>query len=331
MITDLVVENYQAVKEARLRLGRFTVVTGPTGSGKSAVIRALKMVVNNQRGTAFIRAGAKSCQAAVGFEDEQTVVSITRGKGADAYRVVTPSGDELSASPRVQVLTKLAGGVPEDVSAILRLSDVNFAGQLDPMFLLTSSGGDVARRLGELTNVTLLLEAAREANRRRLEVSAALKREQARLAALKEHAARFAGLREQREAMAAAERTLGAARELEKRRNSLALRVAALELAEAQAAVAAVPPEIPSVEGIAVLVGKRSRLQARLAAIADLEQFAGQASDRAGIEAAAEERARTTLHRELADAGRCPTCGQAVDPMKLLAVKLFGDGSGRSQ
>lgn len=321
MITDLVVENYQAVKDARLRLGRFTVVTGPTGSGKSAVIRALKMVVRNQRGTSFIRAGAKSCQAAIGFEDEQVVVQLRRGKGVDAYRIVVP-GD---TAPQVQEFTKLAGGVPEEVSAILRLSDVNFAGQLDPLFLLTSSGGDVARRLGELTNVTLLLDAAREANRRRLEVSGELKREQARLALVREQITRFADLKAQREAMAVADEHLALVKGLEHRRDSLNLRRAVVALAGEQLSAAREATNaVPSVGKLVDLQAWRQRLLARLAALESVTGYVTLAADQAILAATAEAQAHAELHEVLVTAGQCPTCGQKVTVLGQLGVKLYG-------
>ena len=62
--------------------------------------------------------------------------------------------------------------------------------------------------LGRLTNVTLLFDAAREANRRRLEVMGDLKRAEASLAALTEAAQRFRGMRERHAAVSEAEEAL---------------------------------------------------------------------------------------------------------------------------
>lgn len=57
MLTSVEIENFQSVRRARLELGRFTVVTGATGSGKSAVLRAIRLLAFNARGTSYIMRG----------------------------------------------------------------------------------------------------------------------------------------------------------------------------------------------------------------------------------------------------------------------------------
>lgn len=324
MITDLVVEDYQAVKEARLRLKMFTVVTGPTGSGKSAIIRALRMVVFNQRGTSFVRAGAKSARAAVGVEGEHVVVGIERGK-VNAYRVVSPSSDPLSSKAEVQNFTKLAGTVPEEVTAVLRLSDVNFSGQHDPLFLLTSSGGEVARRLGELTNVTLLLDAAREANRRRLEVSRQLQAAEREHEDLFDQLPRFASLKEQLGAMAAADAKLVLVKQMQIAADYLAALIRTASQAQAALDAAAVP-DLPDIGRLCEIADRRSRLVARLSELHVRDSQAGGLRNEAVYAARAQNEALAELKAVLTEAGRCPTCGQPVDGFKLLAVDLYGDG-----
>ncbi len=178
MIREVRVAGYQSLRQARLELGRFTVVTGHTGSGKSSLIRAMQLLAFNASGTSYIRRGGT--RAAVMVRADDAAVRITRGtaRGQDSY--------ELRVGDDGKTFTKLGGKVPEAVTAALRIGSLNFAGQFDRPYLLDASGGEVARTLGELTNVTILLRAAQEAQRRKNAVAAQQRDVQARLEVAKD-------------------------------------------------------------------------------------------------------------------------------------------------
>lgn len=330
MLSDIEIADYQSIKKASIRLGGFTVVTGPTGSGKSAVIRAMRTCCFNTRGKAFVRHGAKTATVVIGGRDEGFAVGIDRG-AENRYRVVAPSG-QPDDPLQVDTYTKLGGGVPEQVTDLLRMTQLNFAGQIDPPFLLTSSGSEVARTLGELTNVTLIFEAAREANRRRLAVAAELKRAEASLADLAVRAAQYRGLRQQREALTLAEQSYAVVAEL--RQKVSLLRFLILEAAKAKEALAVAASnleaaETPSLEGIdkaAAAVARLRQLRGELAAAVSAQDRQAKAAA-AGAEA--QESAHRELHEALVDAGRCPTCGQQVSVLGQLGVRLFGDSASR--
>lgn len=321
MITDVVIEDYQAIREARLRLGRVTVITGPTGSGKSAVIRAIRLVVFNARGTSFIRHGVKKCKAAIGFEGELRAVGIERGgRGADKYRLVTLdlSRCKHTDEPVVTEFTKLAGAVPLPVSEALQLSELNFAGQFDRPYLLDASGGQVARALGELTNVTLVLDAAREATRRKQETARELKRAEAELESLKAQAATFRRLRERRAAMAEAQERLvsvtAITEQLGRMRKLAELRrQASGAVARVQSHLEAL--DVPSLDRVEELSKSLARLRSLgEEAAAELGEERGQLLivDRHWKD---EQAAHQELHDLLAGAGVCPTCGQSVSAL----------------
>lgn len=313
MITDVVIEEYQAVRKAQLRLGRFTVITGPTGSGKSAVIRAIKLVVFNARGTSYIRHGAKTCAALVGFEHEERAVAIHRGgRGADKYRITT-RGDDLA--PAHVEYTKLAGSVPEQVSAVLRLGRLNFAGQFDRPYLLDSTGSEVARTLGELTNVTLVLDAAREATRRKQETGRDLKRAEQELADLSVQAQQFRGLRERRLAVTEAGDRLHSARLVSDSIDRLRKLEAAHARAVAEHAEAARQLEaakVPSLDGVEELRGSLARLRSLSNGLMSLGSELVTWKQAEQTAEAAERQLHQELHDLLREAGVCPTCGQTV-------------------
>lgn len=310
VLTSVEIENFQSLKRVSVRLGRFTVVTGATGSGKSGLLRALALLAFNTRGAgSSVTRGEKSCKVGTGSMDEAWAVGIERGvaRGKDCYRRVLAEGAER----QVETYTKLGGDVPEAVSAVLALSDLNFAGQFDRPFLLDSSGGEVARTLGKLTNVTLLFNAARECNRRRLEVAGDLKHAERRLADLAEQAQRFAGMRERRAAAEEAEEGLERVHDLTAR--AARLRVLSARLGTAQAALeAASPPPAPdgaALEELAHRLVWARDLHDRLAGgIAAAREATRRVQDAADAERAAHDR----LHEVLVAAGQCPTCGQEV-------------------
>lgn len=164
------VENFQSVQQADVELGKLTVIVGPSNTGKSALLRAIKTVARNAPTPDFVTLGKKHSTIRLVADDAEIV--LERGKALSTYRVLR-DGHEA-------VYTKSGTGVPEEIAAILQMPEtqgelLNFAFQFDRPFLLDSPATKVAQVLGELTNITVILDAVREANRRRLEVSARLK------------------------------------------------------------------------------------------------------------------------------------------------------------
>jgi DNA repair ATPase RecN len=304
-LVALDIENYQALGSAGLELGQFTVVTGPTGAGKSAVIRALRLAVFNQKGTSFIRHGQKSCKVMLADSDGLALV-LVRG-GRDAY-VLDVLGEQ-------KTFTKLGGQVPAEIAELLNFSELNFAGQFDRPYLLDSSGGQIARMLGKLTNVDLVFEAARRGYAQKQEMARRLRSTQAELEQLTEQAERYADLPARLAAMAEAEKH---AETCQRGRERMARLFALMKdavngaeaVAEARGGVQAVQP--PSLDTLDSLVARRDRLgdllyealQARNA-IVSAEAIIGALREQ-------EITAHDQVHDALVEAGTCPTCGLAV-------------------
>src|SRR5688572_31223510 len=62
MLASLRIKNLALVEELEWHLGSgFIAVTGETGSGKSIIVGALKLVLGERADKALIRAGADSC------------------------------------------------------------------------------------------------------------------------------------------------------------------------------------------------------------------------------------------------------------------------------
>jgi DNA repair exonuclease SbcCD ATPase subunit len=311
-LTRIDIADYQSLAKATIPVGKLTSVTGPTGSGKSSVRRAALLAAQNARGVDYIRRGAARTAVVLTFEGPEGpfTVAIRRtaaGRG-DLYRVTRPG-----CAP--QEYTKLGGGVPDKVAELLRLGPLNFVGQLDPPYLLSATGTDVARTLGELTNVSLVLRAAAEAGRRRKGFDRDARNADARVEALRAQEEDFFNLQAQLDAirqaadgadhMAAMEGRLTRLGGLIHRMTELTER---LERAKAGAQRAA-PPDLGQLErGLA----KYQRLQALAARTAQAQEAVAQARTAAAAAAEREQQSHAALHEALVAVGECPLCGQAV-------------------
>lgn len=324
MIREIEVGNYQSLRRVKVELGRFTVITGRTGVGKSALFRAVFMLAFNASGTSYISRGEKSCLVSAagdeiehtGMDDDRWKAVIHRG-GRDSYDLEVPAPPDADACGdfiKRSTFTKLNRKVPEQVSAVLRLTDLNFAGQQDRPYLLDSTGSEAARVLGRLTNVTLLYKAAQEANRRRLASAAQLKTRQADLEALEAQIAGFITLPAEKtaveEAEAALERLRGLQRQLE--RLDLLTAVLARNLATQDLLADRTIPEPPSLAHLEELAARLQRFRAMTAAADDANlKFRARESTLAAAEYAERQAAREL--RDYTDQwGVCSLCGQPV-------------------
>lgn len=204
VLTSVQIRNFQSLSNIDVDLAPFTVFVGPSSSGKSAFFRAMKTLAENQRGHAFISHGEKVC--AISGDFGYGKVTLTRGKTTadNSYEILLPDGKQ-------EKWTKMAGTTPEEISAFMKIeskNSINMVGQFDTPYLLSTTASEVARVLGDLTNVRVVFEAAGEANRRKKAQSGVLKTRQGDLETAQAKIETFAGLEEQVKAIESAEEAL---------------------------------------------------------------------------------------------------------------------------
>jgi hypothetical protein len=249
-----------------------------------------------------------------GMDDDLWQATLQRGT-KDQYQLEAVAPGHIDAGSdfsQTKVFTKLAGKVPEAVSDTLRLGEINFAAQFDKPYLLDATGGDVARVLGKLTNVTVLFRAAQEANRRKLRVADELRTRQADLAILVEQTQQYATLPAEQAAVETAEGSLAHLHLLSRKRERLHLLATAVELAQARLDLMKPVPEPPSLERLEELTAQRSRLSQAMLTLrqreADLVNARWQ-EDGCVKEVSESEDA---LAKYVSQWGVCPECGQPV-------------------
>lgn len=217
---SVAIRNYQSLHDVSVDLSRFTVIVGPSSSGKSAFIRALHTLVHNRRGLDFLTHGQRLMT--ITAVNDHSTITLSRGKGtADDYYEVIPSTPADAAphaptGPTPQRWTKLGGTVPEEVSQALGISpdSDSFASQHDMPYLLSPkqySPSTVATILGKLTNVSVIFEAARESKRQALDASKTLKLRASDLSTATAALSKFDSLPEQQKHITDAEEKISAA------------------------------------------------------------------------------------------------------------------------
>jgi len=211
--------------------------------------------------------------------------------------------------------TKLEGKVPAQAAEELGLTALNFASQLDPPFLLTVPGTELARALGELTNVSLVLNAAASANRVRKSLDRDLALATAQLDGLTAEAQQYASLAVRRNAVRTAEEALGrhqAAAQRLARLRALAGRLSAAEGAYQAAADEAARQAPPSLARLDELTARLARLRQLSGVVAAANAGVISRAREAEAAATACTLAEETLHSALREAGQCPVCGSEI-------------------
>jgi len=153
MLTQLQILNFQNQSRQVIDFDpNVTVLTGPSDSGKSAVIRALRWAcTNTPAGDAFIQDGKKD----VGVRLKIAGRTIERRKGSkgNEYRI---DGKKFKS---------FGSNVPEPIADFLNLSEVTWQGQHDAPFWLAETAGQVGRELNAVVNLESIDAALLMVNR----------------------------------------------------------------------------------------------------------------------------------------------------------------------
>ena len=151
MITKIEIKNFQSHKNTVLEFDKgVNVICGESDNGKSAVIRAIRWVIENQpQGTEKINSNWNEDfkePLSVKLYTEKGYVERIRDKKRNGYNICKNSEEEI-------ILDAIGKGVPKEVTDFLNVSDVNFQFQLDPPYLLTKSAGEASKYLNEIVHL----------------------------------------------------------------------------------------------------------------------------------------------------------------------------------
>jgi DNA repair ATPase RecN len=285
-----------------LALGRFTVVVGASNSGKSAFLRAIRALCANVSSPSIVTHGAKIASIEADVDDRQ--IGLVRGKARSEYVL---DGE---------VYPKAGTSVPDPIAALLRMApdEANFAFQFDRPYLLSDPATKVAQVLGELTNVNVVYDAVREANRRRLETAQRLKIREADVVRLEEKAATYQDLPAERNRLARMRATLTEVESEVADADRLAALMNVARLSSEAVVLLDDLPPLPDVDlgALEQMATKASRLESLVRA-AQRSDTDATLADRDVMQADADrEMYEQQLREVLVAAGTCPLCGQEI-------------------
>ena len=151
------IKDFQSIREADLEIKPFTVVVGPSDSGKSAIIRSLAALFYNTPGDYYVSYGAKSCE--VKLELPHNTIEFKKGSSSK----YTIDDEEYTAIGRGYFENLAPTGIRE-IDADGKKVRPQVAMQIDTPFLLSSEYNPmtVASLLGNLSNAAVLNTAKRE-------------------------------------------------------------------------------------------------------------------------------------------------------------------------
>lgn len=159
-IKSVVIENFQSHEHTEIEpapSGGLTVIVGPSGHGKTAVLRALRWLLYNQpQGTGFMRKGAKMVRVTSEIDGGGTAIR-ERTTATNRYTAITAEAGR-------QVFKGSGTDVPLEIQQLtgvrpVRIADLtltpNLARQLDGPFLGEEavSAGTRAKVLGRIAGV----------------------------------------------------------------------------------------------------------------------------------------------------------------------------------
>lgn len=143
MIKSIRIYRFQKHKKLELMLDpHITTITGRTDSGKSSVLRAFRWAALNQpNGNSFIHKGCKSARVEIELEDH--VIGRVRGE-SNLYLL-----DDKE-------FVSFGTGVPDEITNLINVGDINFSSQFDSPFWFMQSPGEVSRELNSIVNLGLI-------------------------------------------------------------------------------------------------------------------------------------------------------------------------------
>lgn len=160
--------NFEAHKKTRIDFNRrgLNAITGASDSGKSAIIRGLRLAFYNEpKGADFIRHGTTRATVRVGMSTGHIIERSRTKSSSGEYVITDPNGQQETFKGfgnAIPAQVSNAHQMPKVELAVGNERPINFAYQLDGHFLLSDSPAQRASAIGRLTGVHLVDAAIKE-------------------------------------------------------------------------------------------------------------------------------------------------------------------------
>jgi DNA repair protein SbcC/Rad50 len=147
MIKKLKIKDFQSHKDTEIEFHPgFNVITGPSDSGKSAIVRSCDLVINNRpSGWDYKSWGKDTKETSVSMEFDEGSVERKRSNTFNRYIV---NNIEYTALGK--------GGVPSQVTDVTKMNKNNLQRQHDIYFMIQNTPGEVATMLNEVAGLEII-------------------------------------------------------------------------------------------------------------------------------------------------------------------------------
>ncbi len=174
-IEKIILVNFQSHVYSELSLSRgVNVIVGPSDSGKTAIMRALRWnMFNDPSGVEFVREGESEVSVTVRFQNH-VEVERRRSRSKNQYILRRPDEEEL-------IFEGFGKNVPKEIEEAIGIKKImlddkkslplNFSDQLDGPFLLQETDAYKAQAIGRMVGVDLLDETMRDTLRDKKQIS----------------------------------------------------------------------------------------------------------------------------------------------------------------
>lgn len=148
MLKSVAIKNYQSHRDSIIEFDKgVNVIVGPTDSGKSSIIRALRWVIWNRPTGEEFRSDWDGITSVCCKVDN---IEIDRIRGKDMNTYVKGEGDEEFEFEAIRT------EVPEEIQKIFNINEINLQQQHDNLFLLTNTPGEVAQHFNKIAHLELI-------------------------------------------------------------------------------------------------------------------------------------------------------------------------------
>lgn len=161
MIKSLRVKNFQSHRDTLIKFSPgVNAIIGEPQSGKTALLRALALVVNNRpSGFRYHSHFATEAETVIEVETVEGLVEFRKGDGGASYKATVDG--QTTDFPKAGV------NVPDTVVSLLNLAQLNTQSQLDGPFLVGQPPAEIAREINRVTKIDLVDRWTSELNRRK--------------------------------------------------------------------------------------------------------------------------------------------------------------------
>jgi DNA repair protein SbcC/Rad50 len=159
MIKKLVLKNFQSHKDSVLKFDKgFNVILGDSHSGKTAIIRAIRLMLENRPSGAafysdFAPESGRTFAKMLFYDGSKVELTKKVTRTDDEKKLVSTTYSVTDSSGETIQFDKMGKAIPDLVLSTIDLSDINIQQQHDQVLLLSASGSKLTQLINDVTGL----------------------------------------------------------------------------------------------------------------------------------------------------------------------------------